>query len=269
MTSDVPGKAGQTGYLSSEAAAPSSEAAAAPEAVADRPGDPTPTTAEPPVPGPQPDRNPMLGWSDGNGVETTVVFLRHGVTPHTLDKMFSGPGGEDPGLIEEGRQQAKRAADALAADGGADALIVSPLRRTQETAQYVSDALGLPIEIDDGFRECGFGEWDAMTLAQVAERWPTEFEAWLHSMDVAPPGGEALTEVRCRVERSLASVVQRYAGKKLVVVSHVNPIKLSVRYCLDAPMEVMHRMHLAAGSFTTLSFYESGARALRQFSALP
>lgn len=229
-------------------------------------GDP-PATEPPDSPGAQLDKNPMLGWSQ-NGVETQLVFLRHGVTAHTIDKRFSGPGGENPGLLEEGRAQAKRAADALVADG-ADVLLSSPLQRTLETAEFVSEALALPVEVEDGFRECAFGDWDALTLPQVAERWPEKFDAWLHSMDVAPPGGESLTDVRRRVEAALAETVQRYPGQKVIIVSHVNPIKLTVRYCLDAPMEIVHRMHMAAGSITTCSFYESGATALRRFSALP
>jgi probable phosphoglycerate mutase len=49
----------------------------------------------------------------------------------------------------------------------------------------------------------------------------------------------------------------------------VNPIKFAVRFCLDAPMEILRRMLLAPGSLTTLSFYESGVASLRQFSAVP
>ena len=72
-----------------------------------------------------------------------------------------------------------------------------------------------------------------------------------------------------RVEEALDRTLTTYRNKTVVVVSHVNPIKLSVRYCLDAPLDVVNRMLVAPASLTTLSFYESGASALRQFSALP
>jgi len=42
-----------------------------------------------------------------------------------------------------------------------------------------------------------------------------------------------------------------------------------VRYVLDAPLPSVNRMLLAPASLTTVSFFESGARTLRQFSALP
>ncbi len=58
-------------------------------------------------------------------------------------------------------------AQALAADEGIDAIIASPLQRTRDTAEIVSKALGLDVVIEDGFRECAFGEWDGLTLAEV------------------------------------------------------------------------------------------------------
>ena len=71
-----------------------------------------------------------------------------------------------------------------------------------------------------------------------------------------------MAEVQARVEAALRQTLARYAGKTIVVVSHVNPIKLCVRYCLDAPLAMVNKMLLAPASLTTMSFYESGASAL-------
>jgi ribonuclease H / adenosylcobalamin/alpha-ribazole phosphatase len=239
----------------------------------DPPADPTPhalEAAEEVEEAEQRPNTPLIGWATEHGEPTTLVFVRHGLTVHTADRKFSGPGGDDPGLTDEGWEQARRAAAALAADGGYTAIISSPLRRTRETASAVADALGLEIEIDDGFREAAFGEWDGYSVDEVRERWPQEFEAWTESFfDAAPPGGESLMAVRDRVEKSLRAVIEAHPREKVVVVSHVNPIKFAVRYCLDAPVEVVNRMLLAPASLTTLSFYETGATAMRQFSAIP
>jgi ribonuclease H / adenosylcobalamin/alpha-ribazole phosphatase len=240
------------------------------------PGDPTPEAMEPPAAGAASEvpsetalRNPMLGWSGLNGQATTLIFLRHGVTVHTAEKRFSGPGGDDPGLTDEGWQQAERAAEALRSDAGVDLVLTSPLQRTRDTASAVAKALGLDPVIEEDFRECAFGRWDGLTLDEVYARWPAEIDAWLASFEVTPPGGESVVEVQRRVERALDRTLTAYAGQTVVVVSHVTPIKLAVRYCLNAPLASLNRMLLAPGSFTTLSFYESGAAALRQFSALP
>ncbi len=230
--------------------------------------DPVPAAADTATPAGGPN-TPLLGWSAQRGEPTTLVFLRHGVTVHTAERRFSGPGGDDPGLIEEGWEQARRAAAALAAEGGFDAIVASPLQRTRDTAASVSQALGLPVTIEEDFQEAGFGDWDGYTLEEVEQRWPDELAAWLASFDVRPPAGESIVEVQRRVEGALRRTLATYADQKVVVVSHVNPIKLAVRYCLDAPLASMNKLLLAPASLTTLSFYESGASALRQFSAVP
>jgi broad specificity phosphatase PhoE/ribonuclease HI len=234
-----------------------------------RPGDPMPEALEPPGSAVRRTGHPLLGWVGSVGPATTLIFLRHGVTRLTTERRFSGPGGEDPPLTPEGREQVTRSAAALAREGGVGAIVSSPLRRARDSAAVVSDALGLEVVIEDGFREASFGAWDGHTLPEVEERWPAELEAWLTSVDAAPPGGESRGDVLRRVEEALDRTLTTYRDKTVVVASHVNPIKLAVRYCLDAPLDVVNRMLVAPASLTTLSFYESGASALRQFSALP
>ncbi len=214
--------------------------------------------------------HPLVGWRGLDGPPTKLILLRHGETQHTADKKFSGPGGpEDPPLIEAGVEQVRRAARALSEMGGVDVLLSSPLRRTLETAEVVAASLGLPVEVEEGFQECDFGAWDGHTLPEVETDWPDEIAAWLGSRTVRPPGGESVTDVQKRVEAALASTLERYRGKTIVVASHVTPIKLCVRYCLQGPWEITHRMLLAPGSLTTLWFYESGASVMRQFSVVP
>ena len=128
-------------------------------------------------------------------------------------------------------------------------LLSSPLRRTLETAEAVAASLGLPIEVEDGLpgvrlRRVG----RAHARPRSRQRWPDEIAAWLGSRTARPPGGESVADVQKRVEAALASTLERVPREDVVVVSHVNPIKLCVRYCLQAPWEVTHRMLLAPGS---------------------
>src|SRR5690606_16979367 len=64
-----------------------------------------------------------LTWSKRRTEKpTTVVMLRHGVTQHTVNKIFSGSGGDDPCLTDLGREQARKAAGRLAARAPIDAV---------------------------------------------------------------------------------------------------------------------------------------------------
>ena len=229
------------------------------------------TAAAAPDPPPAPSAtHPLLGWSGLDGDPTRLIFLRHGETAHTVARRFSGSGGDDPGLLPSGLEQAVRAAEALSRAGEVDLVVSSPLRRTLETAEQVSRRLDLPVTVEPGFQECAFGDWDGLTLAEARTSWPREVDGWLGDTSVAPPGGEAVTDVRARVEATLTSTLERHAEKTIVVVSHVTPIKLSVRLALQAPWEVTHRMLLAPGSLTTVWFYGGGGDGvLRSFSVTP
>ncbi len=231
--------------------------------VAGSAGDPTMLGAS----GPRRTENPLVGWRGArHGTPTTVLLLRHGITASTTAKLFCGSGGADPGLLDEGREQAARAAAWLARRGDVDALVTSPLRRTQETARAVADRLGLDILVDDGLAEAAFGRWDGLSFDQVREQFPAELDAWLRDTSVAPPGGESFESVSRRVEETLARLLERYAGRTIVVVSHVTPIKMLVRSALGAPMHVIYRMELEPASLTTISWWPDGAPSLRAFS---
>jgi broad specificity phosphatase PhoE/ribonuclease HI len=215
-------------------------------------------------------KNPLLGWRGSlHGDPTTLILLRHGVTAHTQRKLFSGTGGEDPPLVDEGVEQARRAADWIAERGGADAIVASPLLRTRQTADHVAQRLGLPVETEEGFAEAGFGDWDGFSFADIMKRWPVELESWLSSTAVPPPGGESFDDVAKRVEAARDRLLHTHAGRTVVVVSHVTPIKLMVRLALGADMGVIHRMELSPASITTIAWWPDGTPSLRNFSVAP
>ena len=212
----------------------------------------------------------VSSWlSRADTVPTTVLLLRHGVTSSTVAKLFCGAGGTDPGLLDEGRDQAARAAGWLARRGGVDAIVTSPLRRTRETAQVVADQLGLGVAQEDGLAEAAFGRWDGLSFPEVLEKYPAELDAWMTSTSVAPPGGESFDDVSKRVVSARDRLLAQYAGRTVVAVSHVTPIKMLVRAALDAPMHVIYRMELGPASITTVQWWPDGTPSLRGFAVVP
>lgn len=208
----------------------------------------------------------MVGWATDLGTPTTTLLGRHGATPYSLEKRFSGSGGADPALAPIGEQQAEALAREIAARGGVDAIVSSPLLRTLQTAERVAHATGAAIDIEPGIAECAFGEWDGFTFAEVNERWPVELAAWLASTDVAPPGGESFAECRDRVDRARRDLLTRHAGQRVAVISHVTPIKLMTGICVDAPLTSLYRMELAPCSLTTIAWFADGNSSLFGFA---
>jgi probable phosphoglycerate mutase len=214
---------------------------------------------------PPPAPNTLVGWAGDLGAATTTYLLRHGETAYTAAKRFSGSGGEDPPLTDVGRRQAEAAARALL-PAGVEAILSSPVRRARQTADVVAAALGLPVREAEGFRECAFGEWDGHTFAEVKQGWPAELAAWLGSTAVRPPGGESFDEVERRVRRARDQLVARYAGRTVLVVSHVTPVKMLVRLALGAPATALYRMEMSPASLTEIAWYADGNASLRRFN---
>ena len=215
---------------------------------------------EVPEPEPEPSKRPTSGWAPPRGPATTTLLVRHGETPLSVERRFSGTG--DPELSERGQAQAAATAKRLGALD-VDAVITSPRARARATADAIAGALGIEPVVEDAIAETDFGDWEGHTFAEIGKQWPDEMAAWLASPDVAPPGGESFTATFKRVGAWRERLVESWPGKTIVVVSHVTPIKALVREALDAPAHLLYRIHLDPASLTTIDWFEGGAGVVR------
>ncbi|MFJ9826748.1 histidine phosphatase family protein [Streptomyces sp. NPDC101160] len=198
---------------------------------------------------------------------TTLVLLRHGETLLTPQRRLSGSGGSNPGLSPAGRRQADAVADALAHRGGIEAVVTSPMRRCQETAQPVAARLGLRVQVDPDLREADFGAWEGLTFAEVRERHPDDLSAWFASPEAPPSGaGETMHQVTRRVAAVRDGLLARYAGATVLVVSHVVPVRTLIRLALQAPPHTLFRMEVAAASLSTVTYTEDGTATLQSLN---
>lgn len=208
------------------------------------------------------------GWAPADmGAPATFVLLRHGETPLTPQKRFSGSGGTNPSLSDVGREQAERAGASLARRGTIQAIVASPLARTRETAGIVARHLGLEVSVEDEIRETDFGAWEGLTFAEVRERYPDDLTRWLSDPTVEPPGGgESFAATATRIAAARDKLVAAYAGRTVLLVSHVTPIKTFVQLALGAPPEALFRMELSAAALSAVAYYADGNASVRLFN---
>lgn len=208
------------------------------------------------------------GWGPPDmGAPATFVLLRHGETPLTPQKRFSGSGGSDPSLSPVGREQAEKVAASLARRGTIEAVVASPLARTRETAGIVAARLGLEVAVEEGLRETDFGAWEGLTFGEVRDRHPDDLDAWLASPDAEPTGGgESFAATGVRIAATRDRLVTEYAGRTVLLVSHVTPIKTFLRLALGAPPESLFRMELSAASLSAVAYYADGGASVRLFN---
>lgn len=203
------------------------------------------------------------GWRRAQGTATTTLLLRHGQTDMSVQGRFAGR--SDIPLTSTGARQAIAVADRLAGRG-VNLVVSSPLSRARDTAQAVANAAAAPLIVDDDLAETDFGEWEGLTFATVMARWPAQLTAWQADAEVAPPGGESFAAVAARVNGALDRVLASHGGQKIVVVSHVTPIKTLVCRALLAPPAAMFRMHLDVASLSEAAWFADGPALLRSLN---
>ena len=140
-----------------------------------------------------------------------LYISRHGQTPWNVEDLVCGRTGVP--LTELGQQQAKLLAES-AMDKGIDVILCSPLLRARQTAQAVSDAIGVPIQIDERLVEFDFGTFDGTS------RFGEEF-LWLRAqMPTRFPGGESGFDLAYRVYSLLYEIKEKYADRNVLLVCH-------------------------------------------------
>ncbi|MGY1855990.1 bifunctional RNase H/acid phosphatase [Modestobacter sp. SYSU DS0290] len=193
-------------------------------------------------------------------VTTVTHLLRHGRTEHTPERRYSG--SSDLPLSQLGRADAEAAARHLAGRG-IDVIVTSPLQRTRQTAEAAAAVLGVPVEVDTDLRELDFGAWEGLTADEAQQKSPLAFRRWSGATDVRPPGGESVADVSARVARARARILERHAGKTVLLVSHVTPIKLLLAAGLGVGDEIVHRVFLEAASLSTVTWGSDGRTSVR------
>lgn len=187
-----------------------------------------------------------------------IIIVRHGRTDANSSGMLQGR--VDNELNDEGREQAARVGAYLASSlSVVPEIVVSPLLRARQTAEFVVSAFGgqPALDVDERWIELDYGMYDGRPLSSVpGEVW----RRWRADDDFAPEGGESLAAVHRRVTEACEALAHRaLAGRSpIVVVSHVSPIKSAVAWALGVSPAVSWRTHLDNASVTRLVMGSNG-----------
>ena len=195
---------------------------------------------------------------------TTLIMVRHGRTALTEGRKISGGDGENPDLSELGNKDASDVALELSRVGVSGTfsflerpavVIHSPVKRAAQTASKIAQKLGAEqVELAD-LREIGFGDWDGLTHEELFVGHEEHYQRWRGSYEVAPPNGESLKDFDVRVNRSLDFILENFAGKTVVVVAHVMPIRGLLRIANDASVAGFWRVDLGPASISIARFW--------------
>ncbi|WDF82790.1 histidine phosphatase family protein [Lacticaseibacillus pabuli] len=168
---------------------------------------------------------------------TTFYFIRHGQTDANALGLKQGIiNDERTHLTAKGRAQAQQLHDQFDISF-ADALYVSPLDRTRETAAILNTDAQLPEVTDPRLLEISYGSWDGRSNADLMTRYPDVFDPTLR--DVLPSytsiatDGESFEAVQRRVQDFMRSTSAEYPDGKIIVVTHGFTVKAAALVALQ------------------------------------
>lgn len=153
---------------------------------------------------------------------TEILLVRHG-TSEAYDPRRPHPlvnGRADPSLSSEGKLQALKLAERLGTEQ-IDAIYVTPLRRTVETAAPLAERLGVTAVVVPELIEVQLGEWEGGIIRQrVAERDPLVDELNRSERWDIIPGAESNEALQARVRRGLIAISARHVGGRVAAIVH-------------------------------------------------
>lgn len=183
---------------------------------------------------------------------TWLYLVRHGEVREGAEGRFVGH--TDPPLSETGLEQARRVGRALA-ELPIEAVYSSDLLRSRQSAAEVARPLGLEPVAVPALREMAMGRWEGLTLQEIAARDPDLLTAWLARLDTFVfPGGEGLLQLRARVLPALREILDRHAGRRVVVVAHGGPNRVILAEALGLPLAHLLRLGQEYGGLSLIEY---------------
>lgn len=195
---------------------------------------------------------------------TRLYLIRHGETEWNAIGRFQG--WTDIPLSEKGLKQAELLGKRF--EHGkipVDAIYASPLIRAQQTAKPIAEATGLPVTLNEHFKEINYGEWDGMTFQELKATYGADFMRFMkepHKFTF--PGDGSFELVTERVKLGLQEVLgEANKGKNIVLVSHGGIIRLTLFYLMGISPGLYNHFWIDNTGISIYEIWDNGRRVLK------
>ena len=153
---------------------------------------------------------------------TEIFLIRHGESaPARGENPFTLVEGQaDPELAPDGRDHARRVGDRLAGER-IDAIYVTTLRRTAETAAPLAEKLGLTPAVERDLREIHLGDWEnGLFRKYSADGHPIIERLWAEQRWDVIPGAESDEAFGARLRGALTRSAAAHPDQRVAVFTH-------------------------------------------------
>jgi probable phosphoglycerate mutase len=151
-----------------------------------------------------------------------LLLVRHGESAAAVDgesfPLVDGQG--DPPLHPAGVEQAQRVGERLRHER-IDAIYVTTLQRTAQTAAPLAAALGLTPTVEPDLREVHLGEWEGGAFRKyAAEGHPAMLQMAVEERWDVIPGAEAADAFASRVRGAIQRLAAAHPDQTVAVFTH-------------------------------------------------
>lgn len=146
-----------------------------------------------------------------------------------------------------------------------EVVVSSPLGRCLAFAEELRDRHGIPLEIEPRLQELGFGSWQGKTRDEISRYDPGLLQRFYRDpMNNRPEDAEGLVDFRERIQSAWNEVLNRHAGKHILMICHAGVIRMVLALILDIPLSNLFRIKVASAGITRIECLEQGEEFLGQ-----
>jgi len=175
---------------------------------------------------------------------TELFLIRHGETQYNRKKRYCS--FTDAALNKTGRAQVLSLRDKNRMPRP-DVIFCSCFKRTQQTAQTLFPRR--KAVFTSALAELNFGRWEGLSYEQIVSFDKKRYCRWIDDpYHNRPPQGEKLSDLEKRVMGFLSGILEQYAGKKIVCISHAGPIKIAISDLLNKKIQMFWDIEVGTAS---------------------
>ncbi|HEY6534531.1 MAG TPA: histidine phosphatase family protein [Candidatus Nitrosocosmicus sp.] len=187
-----------------------------------------------------------------------IIFMRHGQAYNNVKKLLVGRNLESH-LTDLGREQVKQSGQMLSTIA-IDKIYASPVIRTVETAEIVSNILNMPFEEDERLFEIELGKLVGMYYEDLINTHGNLFVKFYGDNDndnsLVDFEVESFGSVKKRISELLQEVVIKHRNENVLLISHLDPIKAAISLILDIKPSLVYNIHIPNASLNIFKSHD-------------
>lgn len=200
--------------------------------------------------------------------QTRIILVRHGESTYNEQKLYQGCCDKSV-LTEKGKQQSFQTGIALS-QIPFDAIYVSPLQRTQETAREILKASNhnAKLHLNSNLKEVNLHKWQGLSYKYVREEFAEEYRIWEESpheftIENVESRGQILIKTKTqpilqlyqKARQFWQEILPCHQGETILLVSHGGTIRALIAAATGTEPKDFHAIQQSNNGISILNFY--------------